>query len=136
MQVYRSNAAQQVGPSAAPRRTGSAAFSLDQAEAPKSAGAAPALRTIGGIDALLTLQAADEPLERRRRAVKRGGIALDALDELKLAVLSGSLGPSMLQRLKSSATDLADASGDPRLDALMGEIELRLAVEIAKISPR
>jgi hypothetical protein len=136
MQIYRSNAAQQVGPSAAPRRTASESFSLTDAEAPKATGPAPALRTIGGIDALLTLQAADDPLERRRRAVKRGGIALDALDELKLALLSGSLSPSMLQRLKASATELAHASGDPRLDALMGEIELRLAVEIAKISPR
>ena len=39
-------------------------------------------------------------------------------------------------RLKSVSTELLDASGDPRLDAVLAEIELRLAVEIAKLPPR
>ena len=38
-------------------------------------------------------------------------------------------------RLKSVSTELLDASGDPRLDAVLAEIELRLAVEIAKLPP-
>ena len=63
-------------------------------------------------------------------------IALDALDELKVELLAGTLGPSTLMRLKSVSTDLLDASGDPRLDAVLAEIELRLAVEIAKLTPR
>ncbi len=136
MRIYGSNAAQQAGSSAGPRRTASAAFSLSQTETPKAPTQTAALRTIGGIDALLALQGADDPTERRRRAVRRGGIALDALDELKVSLLSGSLSPSMLMRLKSAATELGDSSGDPRLDALMAEIELRLAVEIAKMTPR
>ena len=74
--------------------------------------------------------------ERRRRAVGRGKIALDALDELKVEFLAGTLGPSTLMRLKSVTTELLDASGDPRLDTVLAEIELRLAVEIAKLTPR
>ena len=96
---------------------------------------AAALRTIGGIDALIALQGQDDPAERRQRAVKRGRIALDALDDLKLQVLGGTLGPSTLQRLKSATADLRDSSGDDRLDSVLAEIELRLEVEIAKISP-
>ena len=46
------------------------------------------------------------------------------------------LGPPTLARLKSATADIRDASGDPRLDAVLAEIELRLEVEIAKVSPQ
>ena len=60
---------------------------------------------------------------------------LDALDELKIEVLGGTLGPSTLQRLKSATAELRDSSGDERLDSVLAEIEVRLAVEIAKLGP-
>jgi hypothetical protein len=135
MRIFGSNGAAQVATTPAARRAAAGSFSVPAQGAPKAAAAPVALCTVGGIDALLTLQAADDPLERRRRAVKRGGIALDVLDELKLALLSGEIGPSTLMRLKSAATDL-EASGDARLDAVLAEIELRLGVEIAKMDPR
>jgi hypothetical protein len=97
---------------------------------------AAALGTIGGIDALIALQSEDGSAGRRRRAVKRGRIALDALDELKHGLLAGTLGGSTLARLKSVATELKDASGEPGLDAVLAEIELRVEVEIAKLTPR
>ena len=76
-----------------------------------------------------------DPAERKRRAVKRGRTALDALDELKVEVLAGTLGPSTLMRLKSVTADLGDASGDPRLDSVLAEIELCVEVETAKMGP-
>jgi hypothetical protein len=136
MRIFGSNAAAQVATTPAARRAASGSFSVSAQDAPKATAAPAALCTVGGIDALLALQGADDPLERRRRAVKRGGIALDVLDDLKLALLAGELGPSVLMRLKSAATDLAGASGDPRLDGVLAEIELRLEVEIAKMTPR
>ncbi len=136
MRIFGSNATAQVTASRTARRAESGGFSVAEPDAAHSAAAPAALRTVGGIDALLALQGADDPAERKRRAVKRGGVALDALDELKLALLSGSPGPSLLQRLKSAATDLLGESGDPRLDRLMSDIDLRLAVEIAKLTPR
>ena len=135
MRIFGSNATARAVTSSAPRRVASGAFSVDEADTPKSAAPAASLRTIGGIDALLALQGQDDPAERRRRAVKRGRIALDALDELKVEVLAGTLGTSTLMRLKSATADLRDASGDSRVDAVLAEIELRLEVEIAKISP-
>ena len=136
MRILGSNAAAQVATPAGTRRSGGTGFSVSEQEAPKSTGGPAALRTIGGIDALLALQGEDDPTERRRRAVKRGGVALDALDELKLGLLSGNLTPTTLSRLKSAATDLAAGSGDPRVDGVLAEIELRLEVEIAKMTPR
>jgi hypothetical protein len=135
MRISGSNATAQVANASAPRRAASGSFSVDEGTAPKSSAPAAALRTIGGIDALIALQGQDDPAERRRRAVKRGRTALDALDELKLEVLGGAPGPSTLQRLKSATAELRDSSGDERLDSVLAEIELRLEVEIAKMSP-
>jgi len=91
-----------------------------------------ALRTLGGIDALIALQGVEDPVERRRRAVKHGRRALDALDELKLGLLVGTLDQAAMLRLKSVAVDLHQASGDERLDQVLAEIDLRVAVELAK----
>ena len=78
------------------------------------------------------LQGIEDPLERRRRAVEHGRRALDALDELKLALLSGTLEASALLRLKAVAGDLKDGSGDEKLDHALGKIQLRVAVELVK----
>jgi hypothetical protein len=121
-------------PAATPtaRRAASGSFSLETAS-PARATAAPAgIRDIGGIDALLALQGVDEH-ERRRKAVKRGRGALDALDALKLGLLAGTLDTAALARLKSVGSGLADPTGDPGLDTVLAEIALRVEVELAKI---
>ena len=45
---------------------------------------------------------------------------------------AGTLDQAMMLRLKSVAADLHDASGDDRLDQVLAEIDLRVAVELAK----
>jgi len=89
-------------------------------------------RAIGNIDALLALQGVEDPTERRKRAVKRGRSALDVLDDLKLGLLSGGLDQTMIQRLRVAASELKTVSGDPGLDQVLSEIELRVEVELAK----
>jgi len=115
------------------RRSSSGTFSLDSENITRAATATSGMRNIGGIDALLALQGVEEPGERRRKAVKRGRTALDALDALKLGLLSGTLDAGALARLKSIAAGLAEQTGDPGLDTVLAEIELRVGVELAKI---
>ena len=135
MRIYGPNStARNAAPAA--RRAASGGFSVADAAPARTSAPAAALRTVGGIDALVALQGVDDATERRSRGLKRGRIALDALDTLKIGLLSGNLDQSMLLRLKASAADLKDASGDPGLDGVLAEIELRVAVEIAKLSPR
>jgi hypothetical protein len=98
------------------RRASGGPFALSEANTPPTASPAAALRTVGGIDALIALQGIEDPVERRRRAVKHGRRALDALDERKLGLLSGTLEPAALLRLKAVAADLKDGSGDAKLD--------------------
>ncbi len=116
----------------AARRVPSGTFSLAQTQEPQAQSAAVALRTLGGIDALIALQGIEDPIERRRRAVKHGRRALDALDELKIGLLAGTFDQATMLRLKSVAADLRDTSGDDRLDQVLAEIDLRVAVELAK----
>jgi Class II flagellar assembly regulator len=132
MRVTGPNGTALTTPPAAARRSTGGTFTLSEASTPQAQSPAVALRTLGGIDALIALQGIPDPLERRRRAVKHGTRALDALDELKLGLLSGTLDQATLLRLKAVAADLKDSSGDERLDQVLSEIDLRVAVELAK----
>jgi len=118
---------------ASARRSPSGTFSLDAENPARASGAPAGVRSVGGIDVLLALQGVEEPGERRRKAVKRGRGALDALDALKLGLLSGTLDTAALARLKSVGSGLADPTGDPQLDNVLAEIGLRVEVELAKI---
>ena len=135
MQVFGANAL--ATPTAAPavRRTSGATFKV-ATEAAQAATAAGAVRSISSLDALLALQGVEDPIERRKRAVRRGRAALDALDELKLALLSGTLEPDSLRRLQVLGEELKGDTGDARLDAVLTEIHLRVGVELAKAGIR
>ena len=133
MRVQGANAATVPTASSPARRSASGTFSLDTDSTTRPTAATSGMRNIGGIDALLALQGVDEPGERRRKAVKRGRSALDALDALKLGLLSGTLDTAALARFKSVATGLAESTGDPGLDTVLAEIELRVEVELAKV---
>jgi hypothetical protein len=133
MRIQGSAAALAPTSSSVAKRAASGTFSLDGENAARAATATSGTRSIGGIDALLALQGVEEPGERRRKAVKRGKSALDALDALKLGLLSGTFDTSALARLKSVTASLAEPSGDATLDAVLAEIELRAQVELAKI---
>ena len=56
------------------------------------------------------------------------------LDELKLAMLTGSFDANTVARLRVAASELKTSSGDPGLDSVLSEIELRVEVELAKAS--
>jgi hypothetical protein len=116
------------------RRTSSTGFSLpDDVTTAAESRPAAAPKAPAGIDALLALQGIEEdPVERRRRSVARGKGALDVLDDLKIGLLSGSLDSSTMNRLRDAAANLKSSSGDPGLDSVLSEIELRVEVELAK----
>lgn len=136
MRIYGPNGTALAAPASASRRAASGSFAVSDQEAAQSTNSAPALRMVGGIDALIALQGVEDQAERRRRSVKSGRNALDVLDELKVALLGGSLDESTLGRLKASAAELKAQSGDPGLDGVLAEIDLRVEVELAKAGIR
>jgi len=117
-------------------RAGSASsgarFSLDQGVASARAEAMAPVAIMGGLEALIAIKSEDNARERRRRSVRRGQGLLDILDELKLALLSGHLPPELQNRLAIMLRE-EGPSGDVRLDSIMDGIELRAAVELAKL---
>ena len=134
MRIYGPNGTTFGPPAGTVRRTVSTGFALpeDTASAPE-ARAASAPRAAANIDALLALQGIEEdPTERRKRSVQRGKGALDVLDDLKIGLLSGNFDTSTVSRLRDAAANLKSSSGDPGLDAVLSEIELRVEVELAK----
>jgi len=114
----------------------SGAFGLrGGAEAQEAAGVTGAGPTLPltSLDALMTLQAPPDALEGRRRGLRRGRDLLDQLDELRLALLDGELPLATLQHLRAGVGAARDATDDPGLDAVLREVELRAAVELAKL---
>lgn len=136
MRIQGPNGTAAAAKSSPARRAASGSFSVGDSEAPRNSAATTNLRAVGNIDALMALQGFEDPAERKRRTVAHGRSALDMLDELKLGMLDGSLEPSALLRLKSLSGGFAQGSGDPGLDSVMDEIELRVEVELAKAGIR
>jgi hypothetical protein len=135
MRIYGPNGTA-LATAAPAKRNASGSFAVSDQTETQPTNAAPALRMVGGIDALMALQGVEDQAERKRRSVKSGRNALDVLDELKVGLLGGTLDQSTLLRLKAAAAELTDASGDPGLDGVLAEINLRVEVELAKAGIR
>jgi hypothetical protein len=133
MRIYGPNGTTLGSPSTSVRRTSSTSFALpEDAAATPETRAAVAPKAAANIDALLAMQGIEDPTERRKRSVQRGRGALDVLDDLKIGLLSGNFDTSTVSRLRDAAANLKSSSGDPGLDAVLSEIELRVEVELAK----
>lgn len=131
------------GPSASipgrPTQRATGGFSLSGAagsERAAAAGPAAAAGAVTNVSALMALQGVEDPTERRRRAVRRGGGLLDRLDELKLAMLGGEAGEAALDRLARAVREERPADPDAGLTAVLDQIDLRAAVELAKAETR
>jgi hypothetical protein len=110
--------------------------SLDQAADEAQAVDSPA--AVGGIAALLVTQGVGDAMEReaRRRLVQYGEDLLDKLEELRHGLLLGSIPKEKLIAMAQLVRSRRDQGTDPQLAGLLDEIELRVEVELAKLSPR
>jgi hypothetical protein len=135
MRIDGTNAATLSARPAAARRAGAGGtFSLSEFEQTSSSAPTTATRSVTGLDSLLALQGVEDSTEKKKRGVAKGRKALDVLDELRVGMLAGGFDGPALSRLKAAAQGLTDETGDPGLDAVLSEIDLRVAVEIAKAS--
>ncbi|MGB6351285.1 MAG: flagellar assembly protein FliX [Pseudolabrys sp.] len=136
MRIYGPNGTALAASPTPARRTAGGSFTVSDQVAPRNSTSAGSLRAISTVDALIALQGVEDPTERKKRAVAKGRNALDVLDALKLGLIDGSLDQSTVARLKVAADGLTDTSGDKGLDGVLGEIDLRVAVELAKAGVR
>lgn len=105
-----------------------AALAGEQAAAPPTA-AAP----LNPVEVLLSVQEVPDAHGGRRRAVQRGNSLLDRLEELRLGLLAGIFPRERLGELARLARTARETVDDPGLAAVLDEIDLRVAVELAKL---
>jgi hypothetical protein len=100
--------------------------------APQRAAAASPTGAVTSLDAILALQGAEDPMQRRARQRRRGAEALDTLEELERGLLLGRAPGGLKARLEA-LQGRSEKTGDDDLDDILNEIDIRLAVEAAKL---
>jgi len=100
----------------------------ESAVAPAVGGSAPGVP----ISAVLALQEVSDSTSRGSENFARGSKILDHLDKIRLGLLAGGIPRQTLHRLAAELKATRAETADPRLRAVLDEIELRARVEIAK----
>ena len=110
-------------------------FGLLSANETESTSSAPAASdvTATSMDALLALQEIPDNEIARRQAVQEGKGALETLERLRLDLLSGNVTVSLLNKLSDISNLKKQFANNSDLDAIIQDIELRAAVELAKL---
>jgi len=123
-----------VTPSQAGKRTaGAAAPGFTPAtEAPQKTQAAASVAPATALDAILALQAEGFDPGRRSRQVRRAEAALDALTRLERGLVEGRAAGAVRADLLAVQAESAP-TGEPGLDAILLEVDTRVAVELAKL---
>lgn len=81
---------------------------------------------------LFMQEVSDEEINRQK-GMQQGKMALKALEELHRDILLGRIPESTLKKLEDVTAKKRETFTDPRLTQLLNEIELRAAVELAKL---
>ena len=105
------------------------------ASAPKGTKSAAPTHSIARVDALLSVQAAESPTERaaRKRMQVRADDILKELDRLRHSLLTGTLTVGQVVDIADVVASHREKITDPRLTAILDEIDLRAQIEMAKI---
>ena len=114
-------------------KTGDSAFASHLASDEPTANPVGSTGLIGQVDAVLALQEVSDATHGRGRTIRRGHDLLDRLDEIRHGLLIGAIPEHRLKALARAVKAERQRTGDPRLVEVIAEIELRCAVELAKL---
>ncbi len=91
---------------------------------------------VGSIGSILAMQQVADSTDHRSRGLmmEYGNDLLDQLDKIRMAILSGSISKDRLQDIARRLRERKISSDDPLLNDLIDEVELRVEVEIAKLT--
>ncbi len=111
---------------------GSFASALDVG-APETAAPLAGSGPISAVGSLLALQESFDATTGRSRGRQRAEDLLAGLEDLRRGLILGNIPVSQLRLLADRLGQRMGNTGDPRLDGIIAEIELRVAVELAKL---
>lgn len=99
-----------------------------------ASGAAPT-NSIARVDALLSVQGAESPTERaaKKRMQERGENILQELDKLRMGLLTGTMTVGQVVDIADVVASHRERILDPKLTAILDEIDLRAQIELAKV---
>lgn len=106
---------------------------LDNSPEAETTLAAGGVANLGAISQIVGLQEVDDALAKRQRGRGRAVDLLDRLEIIRIGLLTGGIGKDQLLQLAQLVSARRGDVGDPRLAALLDEIELRARVELAKL---
>jgi hypothetical protein len=131
----RPAATRRVG-TAQPASNGGFAAALHEESAGAGQSAVGGSVGLSGLSTILALQGAPDSTERRarQRAVQRADAILDELEQIRLGLLLGAIPRARLEQLAQMVRARREQLDDPKLIAILDEIELRAAVELAKLA--
>ena len=100
---------------------------------------APASSAIGGaapvnpVSAVLAAQEVQDSTSGRSRGLRRGFDLLERLEVLRRALIMGTLTVEQIEHLAAQVSSRKEGTVDPALAEILNEIEIRAAVELAKL---
>ncbi len=94
------------------------------------------MTNVSSLDAIFATQMVDgiEEKERRKKMIKRGKTLLDKLDDIRSALLRGYIAKDELIEISRMVKEQKTMCEDKRLLDIIAEIELRVEVELAKLT--
>jgi hypothetical protein len=115
---------------------GDFASALFEASETPAAGAPVEMHAVGTVESILSVQEVPDAPDERSRGLARqyGDDILDRLESLRRDVLLGAISKDQLADLAHALRARQGRTDDPRLKAIIDEIELRAKVEIAKLT--
>jgi Class II flagellar assembly regulator len=111
-----------------------ASFAEQVTTRPATGSGIPPTTPLVALDGVLAVQEVPDPTQGRRQATHRGHGLLDELHQLQIGMVEGWVSEGGLRRLARLLDRMRPAAADPDLDAVLDEIELRAAVELAKLN--
>lgn len=107
-------------------------FLTDGADGPSAASGPASVAHVGG---LLAVQSSEDPAERkaRKRMMERADKVLDALSDVHRGLVTNTLSVADMKDVSRAVAAGREKVSDPVLAGLLDEVELRAAVELAKL---
>lgn len=122
-----------------PKKSGASSTAFADFLQAAETGDAPAAAATGDVAAaaalnnLLALQEISQEDVQRKKLVQQGNNLLDSLEQLRKQLLIGTLPPHVLIDLTRQLAVQKQSVADPALMEIIEDIELRAAVELAKL---
>ena len=109
---------------------------LSSTDANSSTSQTSSVSSLMPVDSLLAIQEVNIDQPNKAKQLSYGHDIVEQLDQLRIGLLEGRISESKLKNLDNLISNWREADKEGELKELLDEIELRAAVELAKLEVR